>query len=181
MSLRNKVCNGPSPFQGAWLLWYRVFPKNGYSKTFVSFSRFGNCLKQGRSSFSSQDMAKKVIVSHNWSPMLDHSAIAVKEKTQITQFGSELSRMSLIGTVWGLESKIGPHFLNFMPFFVIFRDCTPPLPAIELIGFWEIKCATNPAPSKGLGSFGIEFRPKYPLFKNVGQLLTFPKLSWTSP
>ena len=25
MSLRNKVCNGPSPFQGAWLLWYQVF------------------------------------------------------------------------------------------------------------------------------------------------------------
>ena len=80
-------------------------------------------------------MAKKVIVSDNWSSMLDHSTIAVKEKTQITQFGSELSRMWLIGTVWGLESKIGPHFLNFMPFFVIFRDCTPPLPAIELIGF----------------------------------------------
>ena len=80
-------------------------------------------------------MAKKVIVSDNWWPMRDHSTIAVKEKTQITQFGSELSRMSLIGTVWGLESKIGPHFLNFMPFFVIFCDCTPPLLAIELIGY----------------------------------------------
>ena len=80
-------------------------------------------------------MAKKVIVSDNWWPMRDHSTIAVKEKTQITQFGSELSRMWLIGTVWGLKGKIGPHFLNVMAFFAIFCDCTPPLPAIELIGF----------------------------------------------
>ena len=46
-------------------------PKKCCSKTLVWFSRFRNCLGKVRSLFSSQDMAKKVTVIANWSPMGD--------------------------------------------------------------------------------------------------------------
>ena len=99
-------------------------PKTLCSKTLVSFSRFRNYLGQVRSSFSSQDMAKKVIAIANWPRMRDHSSRAVKVDAQITQFGSELSKMWSIWTVWVLESKIGPHFVNFMPFLCLHSPLT---------------------------------------------------------
>ena len=126
------------------------------SKTLVWLSRFRNCLEKVRSSNSDRDRAKRVIGIAHWSPKCNHSSRAVKVGAKITQFRSELSRTWSVGTVWALETKIEPHFVQFMPF-----SCLHPPPLTRSTTNWALrkKYATETLPSKGRGSFDVEFYP----------------------
>ena len=125
------------------------------SKTLVWLSRFRNCLEKVRSSNSDQDRAKRVIGVAHWLPKCSHSSRALKVGARITQFRSELSRTWSVGTVWALDTKIEPHFVKFMPFSCLHSPLT------RSTTNWALrkKYATDTLPSKGRGSFDVEFYP----------------------